>query len=80
MVLMQYTYNHSWQEIHDALSQGRLVVATEYSNEAEATVCLIVEAYIDSDVAPVQYIALSVGGTSEYRFPDANGLVYNPCD
>lgn len=71
----QYTYNHSWQEIYDALSQGRLVVAVN-SGEAYAEMILIGEARIGDAV----YVAVA-DGLTPLQFPDTNSLVYTEtCD
>lgn len=71
----QRTYNHSWQEIHDALAQGRQVVLV-HSDETYAETVLIAEAYIDTDVEPARYVAAMASSPQKFVFPDANGLVY----
>lgn len=75
-IATQFTYNHSWQEIHDALAQGRLVVLV-HSAEEYAEMMLIAEAYTDTDVEPARYIVATASSPQdEFNFTDANGLVH----
>lgn len=43
---LQYTYSHSWQELYDALGQGKLVL-NPYVDSGENGVDIVMGAYID---------------------------------
>lgn len=73
------TYSHSWQEIHDALSVGRLVVCPSALPGASSVELKLVTSAVESDG---EYeVRGIVAGTTEifpesFRFNDANSLVY----
>lgn len=73
-----YTYDHSWQEIHDALSAKRpAYMAYSFDDGEEVSVSLqpitrATQAMLDGD----EYYEVLVGGDAGFTFSDANSLVY----
>lgn len=77
-----YTYDHSWQEIYDALSAGRpTFMAFNISNGAGVAVFLKLIGEASHVTSPDEYVVQVDGDTSwlsdgRLPFSDANSLVY----
>lgn len=69
------TYNHSWQEIYDALLAGRSAYVTANIADEEA-VSVLLEPITEAthELIPDEYIVRT--NASSYFFSDANSLVF----
>ena len=74
-------YNHSWQEIYDALASGTPCYYG-YSFEGVAVLEPILNAKIESDLYKVTHIEVSGNGVSSYslQFDSATSKKYTTCN